>query len=124
MPDILGEELDIEVGEEFGMGDFLATIRLEECGRRLLPQIIEKKAIVVPEPHLWDFQPTVDLESIEASTGDHHLNREVWQSLICANAVALVCFRATPLCLLPKRCGASLDSPITRVPLQRESADR
>ena len=54
MPNILGEEIDIEVGEEFAAGDLLIAIRLDEHGGRLLPHMIEGEAILVPEPDLWD----------------------------------------------------------------------
>src|SRR3989442_13166151 len=106
MLDIRCEEIDIEVGQEFAVDNLLVAIRLDERGGRLLPQVIEGKAIVVPKPHLWDLQPTVDLEAIEASACDDHLNRKVWHVLVCANTVAIVRFRSTPVSLLPKRCGA------------------
>src|SRR5262245_55109970 len=106
MPDRRCEELDIEVGQDFAVGNLLIAIRLDERGGCRLPQVVEGKAIVGPKPHLLDLQPTVDLKSIEASTRDDHLYGEVWQSFICTDAVALVCFRPTPAFLLPKRCGA------------------
>src|SRR5437868_4167960 len=73
MPDIYCEEIDIEVGQEFAVANLLIAIRLDKCGGCLFSQVIEGKAFVVPKPHLWDLQPTVDFKSIEASTCDDHL---------------------------------------------------
>ena len=52
MPNMGGEHLDIKVGEEFALGHLLVAIRLDKGGGGLFPQTIERKTLIVPEPHL------------------------------------------------------------------------
>ena len=52
MPDIGSEHLDIKGGEEFAVGHLLVAIRLDEGYGCLFPQAVERKTLVVPEPHL------------------------------------------------------------------------
>src|SRR5436309_235527 len=87
MPDARCQEFDIKVRQKFTVSDLLVPIRSDESARSVFSQVIESKTLLIPEPHLWHLQPIVDLKPTDTTTGNHHLNHQVWQYFVGANAV-------------------------------------
>jgi hypothetical protein len=63
------QKLYVKLGEEFTPRESLVAVGVGKLGRACFSQVIEGKAIILPEPNFSNAQATIDLKPIDATTG-------------------------------------------------------